>query len=193
LGDDASQPSQAAQNMPQTAELRLLARLDERMAAIQAQLDRQARVRELLDDAGYPPEPPRRPPRHAAPKRDRSHLRVIPGGMAALVPLILPGHGAPGLLPVMGHVWLGRRPWAVRARWVMAAAALGLAGATVPATAADGPPAHHAPALSCHDPRPYHPYRRDGDRDDKTVVALLPAACPAAGEGTAGHLPRQQP
>jgi len=182
LDEGASQPSQDAQNTPQTAQLReFLDELAARVAAIEAARDRQARVRDLLDDAGFPPEPARGP-HHAAPRRDRPDwLRVIPGGLAALVPA--PGHGAAALLPVTAQVWLSRRNWP---RWAVAAVALGLAGASAMPTAADvrAAPAHHAPAADCHAPREYHPNPPDGDSDDKVVVARLPlAGCPAAGEG----------
>jgi len=139
LADDASHPSQDAQATPRTAELReFVAELAAKMAVIQAQLDRQQRVRDILDDAGYPAEPP--PPRK--PKRDRHGLRVIPGGLAALVPLAMPGHGAAALVPA-AQVWLSRRNWP---RWAVAAVALGLAGATaVPAAAGVPDP----PAVTC--------------------------------------------
>jgi hypothetical protein len=82
LADDASQPSQAAQATPRTAELKdLYIKLAARVAAIQAQLDRQAGVREILDDAGYLPEPP--PPRRK-PKRPNPHGLHVVRGLALL-------------------------------------------------------------------------------------------------------------
>ena len=134
MGDDASQPSQAAQDTPQTAQLReFVAELAARVAAMEAARDRQHRVRELLDDAGYPPEPPPRRRRPAHRRQGRSHLRVIPGGMAALVPLAVHAPAAAAAVPA-AHVWLSRRAWP---RWAVAAVALGLAGATAMPTAAD--------------------------------------------------------
>jgi hypothetical protein len=141
LGDDASQPSQAAQDTPQTAQLReFVAELAARVAAMEAARDRQARVRELLDDAGYPPEPPRRPPRHAAPKpkRDRPPgWRVITGGMAAFAPLALPGHSpVPAASAVaVRHVWVSRRAQSVVTVLLLALGAM----AATPAVAAGGP------------------------------------------------------
>jgi hypothetical protein len=167
--------------------------LRERVRALEDIIDgldaEQRRTRQRLVDVArlavtvaQAPGDPRLPPRHAKP-RDRSHLRVIPGGLAALVPM--PGHGAAALVPVAGgHLLLSARNWP---RWAVAALALGLAGAVAVPAAADirDTDAHHAPAVSCPAPRPYHPNRPDGDRDDKAVVARLPlAGCPAAGEGT---------
>ena len=66
---------------------------------------------------------------------------MIPGGLPAVLPLALHGHGAAGVLPVAGHVWLGRRAWP---RWVVAALALGLTGATAVPTAANAVYPHAA-------------------------------------------------
>jgi hypothetical protein len=129
VGDDASSRSLDVQ----AGQLReFVADLAARVAAIEAARDRaerRDRIEEILATAGQPPGP-----RHAAPKhRERPDwLRVIPGGMAALVPM--PGHGAAGFLPAAGHVFLGRRAWP---RWAVAALAFGLAGAVAAPTAAD--------------------------------------------------------
>jgi hypothetical protein len=125
MGDDAHGPS-----------------LDGRVRALEDIIDgldaEQRRTRERLADVARlaeivmeAPGDPRLPPgRHRA-RRDRHGLRVIPGGLAALVPV--PGHGAAALVPVAGQVWLSARNWP---RWAVAALALGLAGAVaVPATA----------------------------------------------------------
>jgi hypothetical protein len=179
MGDDAHDPS-----------------LDGRVRALEDIIDgldaEQRRTRERLADVARLAEimtPPQSPsPRHAAPKRDRHGLKVIPGGLAALVPLAMPGHGGAGLVPVAGQVWLSARNWP---RWAVAAVALGLAGVMAAPTAADvrDAPARPAPAADCHAPRSWHPNRPDSDRDDKDVVARLPlAGCPAAGEGGAQPL-----
>jgi hypothetical protein len=114
------------------------------LAARLAEMERQARIEEILSG---PPGP-----RHAAPKhRDRPDwLRVIPGGLAALVPM--PGHGVGGFLPAFGQVWLGRRAWP---RWAVAAVALGLAMATEVPTAAD---VRDSPAVA-------RAHRRAGERE----------------------------
>jgi hypothetical protein len=172
MGDDAHGPS-----------------LDGRIRALEDIIDgldaEQRRTRERLADVArlaeivmQAPGDPRAAPRHAKPKRDRHGLRVIPGGLAALVPLAMPGHGGAGLAPAAGHLWLSARNWP---RWAVAALALGLAGATAMPAAADipDPPAHHAPGLI----RPVLsevPDRGDGDRDDRAHVARLHAG-PAGG------------
>jgi hypothetical protein len=135
VGDDASGRSLDVQ----AVQLReFVAELAARVAAIEAMRDRverRERIDEILASAVHAPAP-----RHAAPKRDRHGLRVIPGGLVALVPA--PGHGAAALVPVAGQLWLSRRNWP---RWAVAALALGLAGATAVPTAASvrdqGPPA----------------------------------------------------
>jgi hypothetical protein len=134
MGDDAHGPS-----------------LDGRIRALEDIIDgldaEQRRTRERLADVArlaeivmQAPGDPRAAPRHAKPKRDRHGLRVIPGGLAALVPLAMPGHGA-GLVPVAAvRVFLSRRAWP---RWVAAVLAVALAGATETATAdADIPYPH---------------------------------------------------
>jgi hypothetical protein len=158
MGDDAHGPS-----------------LDGRVRALEDIIDgldaEQQRTRERLADVARlaeimtpPPESPS--PRHAKPKRDRHGLRVIPGGLAAFVPLAMPGHGAAGVLvPAAGRVWLSRRAWP---RWAVAALALGVAGATAVPAAAD----HHRPAVTCAracpageggaQPLTWHPARHGG-------------------------------
>jgi hypothetical protein len=114
--------------------------LEEEQRELRERLADVARLAEIVMQA---PGDPRASPRHAAPKRDRHGLRVIPGGLAALVPM--PGHGAAALVPVGGHLLLSARNWP---RWAVAAVALGLAGATAVPTAAsvrDQEP----PAVTC--------------------------------------------
>jgi len=119
VGDDASQRSL-------DEEIRQLRAIVEGLAA---RAEREERIGAILASAGEP-APPRPRRRH---RRDRHGLRVIPGGLAALVPLAAHGHAAVAAVPA-GHVLLSRRAWP---RWAVAALALGLAGATAMPTAAD--------------------------------------------------------
>ena len=132
MGDDASQPSL-------NEEIRQLRAIVDGLAA---RAEREERIGAILASAGEPPPPPRRRPAHR--RQGRPHLRVIPGGLAALVPLAAHGHAAVAAVPA-AHVWLSRRAWP---RWAVAALALGLAGATAMPTAADvrdfgAPPCAH--------------------------------------------------
>ena len=184
MGDDASQRSLNRED-PQLRAIvaEVVAELAARVAAIEElrdRVERRDRIEEILDSAGQPPGP-----RHAAPKRDRHGMFAIKGGLAAMAPaaaLLL--HGAPGPVAAAACRWVWRAQ-RDHVRWAVAALFLALAGVAFPATAAEGPASHPAPALSCRAPRPYHPDRRDGDGDGKTVVARLPLGCPAAGEGAA--------
>jgi len=185
VGDDASQRS-LNQEDPQLRAIvaEVVAELAARVAAIEElrdRVERRDRIEEILDSAGQPPGP-----RHAAPKRDRHGMFAIKGGLVALAPaaaLLL--HGGPGPVAAAACRWVWRAQ-RDHVRWAAAALFLALAGVAFPATAAEGPASHPAPGLSCRAPRPYHPDRRDGDSDDKTVIALLPSRCPAAGDGNAG-------
>jgi hypothetical protein len=85
------------------------------------------RLGEIVSAAGDSspgfPVPPR--PRHAAkPRRDRSHLRVIRGGLAAFAPIALLGQHGAGAVVLAGwrQVW---RASSDHVRWVAAAAILG--------------------------------------------------------------------
>lgn len=115
----------------------------------------------LLEIVVHAPGDPRAAPgRHRGARKPRERpdwLKVIPGGMAACAPLILPGHcPVPAAAAVTArHVWASRR-----AQYAVSAVllAVGMIGLT-PAVAADGP-----------------------DRDAAPPVCVL---C-AAGEGNAG-------
>lgn len=155
--------------------------LDGRVRALEDIIDgldaEQRRTRERLADVARlaeivmtAPGDPRAVPRHAKPKRDRHGLRVIPGGLAALVPLAMPGHGAAGLAPVAAgwRLWVSPRNWP---RWAAAALLLGLTGATAMPAAAGVPdrPVHHAQAVVRCQPVPRHYCDHD-----HAVVAVLP-------------------
>jgi hypothetical protein len=123
-------------SQPEPGEKRIT-ELEARVAELGRQLELAFTAEAILSRADVPG------PAHAKPRRDRHGLRVIPGGLAALVPV--PGHGAAAFLPAFGQVWLGRRAWP---RWAMAAVALGLAMATEVPTAAD---VRESPAVVCAD------------------------------------------
>jgi hypothetical protein len=140
MGDDAHGPSLDGR-------VRTLEDIIDGLDAEQRDLkQRLADVARLAEIVTQPPQ--REAPRHAAPKRDRHGLRVIPGGLAAFVPLLLPGHPpAAVLVPAAGRAWLSRRS----VRLAAVVLALGLVGATETATAdADPPPPHPHAVVRVH-------------------------------------------
>ena len=162
MGDDAHGPSLDGRVR---ALEDIIDGLDAEQRRTRERLANVARLAEIVTEA---PGDPRAAPRHAAPKRDRHGLYGIKGGLAALVPVAMPGHGAAAVLVPAWHLLLSRRNWP---RWAEAAVALGLAGASAVPTAADvrDAPVHHAPAaVHCQAPPRHY---CDHDRD---VVAVLP-------------------
>jgi hypothetical protein len=144
MSDRAQDPSLSVQ----IAQLRAL------VEELRAQQERKDRIREILAGAGTP-SPPLRP--RGGHRKDRRHLRVIPGGLAACVPLVLLfGDGSARALPVAVWRWM----WKAKTdhvRWVAASVLLGAACSVLaPAVPQDNGarPAVHVHAVAHY--RPVH-------------------------------------